>query len=92
MSSSHIWNCSICGWHVDQNQPNGYAPPVPGPPQQQYNPHYQPNYGPPPGQQWGQQPQNSFQGQPGQYQQPGYGPQPGYGQQQPGYGPPGPGK
>ncbi|KAG9098730.1 hypothetical protein FS749_003112 [Ceratobasidium sp. UAMH 11750] len=82
MSSSKIWNCSICGWHVSQNQPNGYAPPLPGPPQQGYNPHYQPIYGPPPGQQWGQQPHNSFQhGQPGQYQQPGYG-----------YGPGGPGK
>ncbi|KAH7341475.1 hypothetical protein B0J17DRAFT_568008, partial [Rhizoctonia solani] len=49
MSSSHIWNCSICGWHVDQNQSNGYAPPLPGPPPNAYNPHYQPNYGPPPG-------------------------------------------
>lgn len=34
---------------VDQNQPNGYAPALPGPPQGGYNPHYQPNYGPPPG-------------------------------------------
>ncbi|CAE6505745.1 unnamed protein product [Rhizoctonia solani] len=79
MSSSSIWNCSICGWHVDQNQSNGYAPPLPGPPPNAYNPHYQPNYGPPPGQQqWAQSHPNSFQGQPGQYQQPGYGQQQGY--------------
>ncbi|KAJ1307838.1 hypothetical protein OPQ81_001920 [Rhizoctonia solani] len=72
-----IWNCSICGWHADQSQP---PPPLPGPPPNAYNPHYQQNYGPPPGQQqWAQPYPNSFQGQPGHYQQPGYGPQPGYG-------------
>ncbi|KAF8606468.1 hypothetical protein BDV93DRAFT_520769 [Ceratobasidium sp. AG-I] len=79
MKSSRIWNCSICQWHVDQDQPNGYAPPLPGPPQGGPSPYYQPNYGPPPGQQqWGPPP-NSYQGgpgggQPGYYQQPSYGP------------------